>query len=359
MAASEAALRRQGRSAQERCRHRQALLPQAALVCHALCVMNTGIFAPFFARRGVVVLDGALATELEASGADLRDPLWSARVLLEQPARIRDVHDAYFVAGADVAITATYQATFEGFARRGIDATTAVELFRSAVRLATESRDAQWSRISHTDGAVRPLVAASVGPYGAFLADGSEYRGDYALDEDALVDWHAARFSVLAESGADLLAVETVPCGAEARAILRLLDASPGTRAWITFTARDGLHVSNGEPFAELAAEIGDHPQVVAVGINCTAPAFIPSLVRSARAVTNTPIVVYPNSGESWISSEHRWEGEATRVSFAESAATWFASGATLIGGCCRTSPQDIRELRAWATTVPSTAAAD
>lgn len=319
---------------------------------------TTSLFAPFFAQRGVVVLDGALATELEARGADLRDPLWSARVLLEQPALIRAVHDAYFAAGADVTITATYQVTFDGFARRGIDARSTAALLREAVRIATESRDAHWSASAHTAGAVRPLVAASIGPYGAFLADGSEYRGEYALDEEALVDWHAERFSVLAQSGADLLACETIPCGDEARAMLRLLDANPGTQAWITFTARDGAHLSNGESFVAMAEEIGSHPQVVAVGINCTAPAFIPSLVQSARAVTNTPIIVYPNSGEMYVAGEQRWEPVAQCEPFAAQAARWFEAGATVIGGCCRTTPQDIRALRAWAMSVPPSAGA-
>jgi homocysteine S-methyltransferase len=201
--------------------------------------MNVDPFAPFFARPGAVVVDGAFATELERRGADLRDPLWSASVLLEQPSLIRAVHDDYFAAGADVAITATYQATFEGLKARGLDAAAAASLMRSAVQIAIDSRDAHWSTRSSDVTAVKPLVAASVGPYGAFLADGSEYVGNYALDEDALVEWHRPRFAVLTDSGADLLACETIPCGVEARALLRLLDEHRDARAWITFTARE------------------------------------------------------------------------------------------------------------------------
>lgn len=314
------------------------------------------LLAPFFSQRGIIVLDGALATELEARGADLHDPLWSARTLLEQPSLIRDVHDSYFAAGADVAITATYQASFEGFARRGLDADAAADLMRLAVRIACEARDAHWARIAGQPGAVRPLVAASVGPYGAFLADGSEYRGDYALDEDALVAWHAPRFDLLAHSGADLLACETIPCGAEARALLRLIDAHPHTMAWLSFSARDSEHVSNGESFAVLAAEIGEHPQVVAVGVNCTAPAYVPSLVRAARAVTGTPIIVYPNSGETWVAGVRRWDAGDACAPLAVGARTWFEAGATIIGGCCRTTPDDIQALHDWATTVPPSA---
>ena len=309
-------------------------------------------FASFIAQRGLAIVDGALATELEARGADLHDPLWSARVLLEQPELIRAVHDAYFAAGADVAITATYQATFEGFARRGIDAAAAADLMRLAVQIACDSRDAHWRTLANSAGALKPLVAVSVGPYGAFLADGSEYRGDYGLDEDALVAWHAPRFRVLANAGADVLACETIPCAVEARALLQLLDTHSAARAWITFSARDGAHISSGESFAAVAGEIGAHPQVVAVGINCTAPQFVPDLIRAARSVSDKPIIVYPNSGETYIPASGRWETGAACQPFAAASRGWFDAGATIIGGCCRTTPRDIQALGNWVTTL-------
>ncbi len=302
-------------------------------------------FAHLIEANGFVLVDGAMATELERLGADLADPLWSARVLLEQPSLIRQVHDAYFAAGADVAITATYQATFEGLATRGLDRAAAATLMRQAVALATESRDAFWSQAANRVQRQRPLVAASVGPYGAFLADGSEYRGEYLLDENELFAWHAPRFDVLAESGADFIACETIPCGAEARALLRLLDRHPGVHAWISFSARDDAHISNGERFADLAAEVGAHPQVLAVGVNCTAPQHVAALVRAARAGTNARIVVYPNSGERYLAAEKRWDDAPTCVPFVDSAREWYAAGARLIGGCCRTSPADIQAL--------------
>jgi homocysteine S-methyltransferase len=257
------------------------------------------------------------------------------------------VHADYFAAGADIAITSTYQATFEGFARRGLDAGGAAALMRLSVQLACEARDAFWSKPANRLGRARPLVAASVGPYGAFLADGSEYRGDYALDEDALVAWHRARFAVLAASGADLLACETIPCGSEARALLRLLAEHPDARAWISFSASDGERISNGEPFAPLAAAIGAHRQVVAVGINCTAPQHVASLIRAARAVTDTAVIVYPNSGETWVSAEHRWSSVAECAPFASLAHAWIDAGAVVVGGCCRTTPDDIRAIAA------------
>ena len=319
--------------------HRRFHLPSTAV--------QTDPFAPLLARRGAVVIDGALATELERRGADLRDPLWSARVLLEQPAMIRAVHDDYFQAGADVAITATYQATFETLALRGLDARAAAALMALAVQLAIDSRDAHWSPRATDAEAVKPLVAASVGPYGAYLADGSEYVGNYALDEDALVGWHRRRFSVLASSGADLLACETIPCGAESRALLRLLDEHPDVRAWITFTARDGGHIANGERFADVARECGSHSQVVAVGINCTAPQHVASLIREARSATDTAIIVYPNSGETYDATSGRWLPSDVCAPFAEEAARWLDAGATIVGGCCRTTPDDIRVVRA------------
>jgi homocysteine S-methyltransferase len=313
--------------------------------------MKIDPFAPFLARSGAAVVDGAFATELERRGADLRDPLWSARVLLEQPSLIRAVHDDYFAAGADVAITATYQATFEGLKTRGLDAAAAALLMRSAVQIAIDSRDAYWSAHSSRQAsdmtATMPVVAASVGPYGAFLADGSEYVGNYALDDDALVAWHRPRFAVLANSGADLLACETIPCGAEARAFLRLLSEHRDARAWISFAARDGAHIASGERFADLARECGAHPQVVAVGINCTAPQHVASLIRDARAATDAAIVVYPNSGETYDAVSHGWLPGVECASFADAAERWLDAGATIVGGCCRTSPDDIRAVRA------------
>lgn len=302
-------------------------------------------FAPFLQLRGTVIVDGALATELEARGADLADQLWSARVLLEQPELIRQVHADYFASGSDIAISATYQATVQGFAARGIDHTGAESLMRLAVRLACDARDVFWADAAHRVGRARPIIAASVGPYGAFLADGSEYRGDYALDEDALVAWHRDRFAVLASSGADVLACETIPCGAEARALLRLLAEHPGTQAWISFSARDEAHISSGERFDALAALVGAHPQVIGVGINCTAPVHVAPLIMAARAVTDSPIIVYPNAGETYDAATKRWTTPEGCVPLAEYALAWRAAGAVAIGGCCRTTPADVRAL--------------
>ncbi|RRR69323.1 MAG: homocysteine S-methyltransferase [Candidatus Viridilinea halotolerans] len=297
-------------------------------------------------QQPLIILDGALATELERRGCDLRDPLWSAKVLLENPALIRQIHADYFAAGADVAITASYQATFAGFAARGLDASQAADLMRLAVQLAIEARDKFWADPRNRVGRVRPLVAASVGPYGAFLHDGSEYRGDYGLSIDDLMAFHRPRMALLATAGADLLACETLPCLAEAQALATLLREFPTTYAWFSFSARNGTEISHGEPIAACAAAFDDHPQLVALGINCTPPAHIAALIRAAHSATSKPIVVYPNSGEAWDGASATWSGVATCDDFALQAGAWHAAGAQLIGGCCRTTPQHIAAMR-------------
>ncbi len=301
--------------------------------------------ATILETQPLVVLDGALATELERRGADLRDPLWSAKILMESPHLIREVHADYFVAGADCATTASYQATFEGFARRGLSAEAAADLMRLSVQLAIEARDAFWANPANRVGRARPFVAASVGPYGAFLADGSEYRGDYGLTEEQLMDFHRPRMAVLAASGADMLACETIPCLVEAQALVRLLDEFPNISAWISFSAYDGEHTNHGESLAECAALLGTHPQVAAIGVNCTAPQYIPELIHAAYRATDKPILVYPNSGETYDPATKSWSGEDTCAVFASDARFWYDCGARVIGGCCRTTPEHIRQL--------------
>jgi homocysteine S-methyltransferase len=295
------------------------------------------------ASHGRVILDGALATELECRGADLDDPLWSARILVENPALIRQVHLDYFRAGADCATTASYQATLPGLVARGFSEAQALEVIASAVTIAREAREEFWAE--NIGERAYPFIAGSVGPYGAYLADGSEYRGNYGLTEDELSAFHRPRMRALVEVGVDLLACETIPCLVEARALARLLPEFPGTPAWVSFSARDGKHNSQGEPVAECAAFLDGVEQVVAVGINCTAPRYIVSLVREIRGATGKPVLVYPNSGERFEPGSRSWHGGGEERSFAESSKDWAAAGVRIIGGCCRTTPEDIREL--------------
>ncbi len=289
------------------------------------------------------VIDGGLATELSRRGLDLGDALWSARVLLDAPEAIEQVHAEYYRAGADIAITASYQASYQGFAARGLDAAATTALLQRSVELA---RAARARVMREQPGPTRDLiVAASVGPYGAVLHDGSEYRGDYGLDEAALVDFHRDRLSVLADAGADLLACETIPSRIEAAALVRLLAERLDAKAWITFSCRDGLHTAAGDPIAECARWLDAVPQVVAVGVNCVAPEWVESLVGEIRLGTGKPIVVYPNSGETWDAVARCWRGEADR--FTAYVPRWLAAGASWIGGCCRTTPEDIVRVRA------------
>ncbi len=303
-------------------------------------------FAPFLEQQGVALLDGGLATTLEAKGHDLADPLWSARVLLEEPSAVADVHAAYLAAGADCITTATYQATFEGFERRGLDRTAASEVLLRAVRLAVGTRDAFWARPEHRNGRLRPLVAASIGPYGAFLADGSEYTGRYDLDVDGLEAFHAPRWDLLAASDVDVLACETIPSLAEARALLRLLGRTPGRCAWLSFQCRDDAHLADGTPFEAAVRECMGRFGVVAVGVNCVPPHQVSSLLDRARGQGAVGLVAYPNSGEEWDPRTKSWTGASSRVDPASLAPSWRARGAQLVGGCCRIGPQGIGRMR-------------
>jgi homocysteine S-methyltransferase len=296
----------------------------------------------------VIILDGALATELERRGADLADPLWSAKCLLEQPDLIRSVHLDYFKAGAQIATTATYQATFEGFAKRGIDREGAERLMVGAVALASAARDEFCA--GQAASQPRPLVAASVGPFGAMLADGSEYRGHYGISDRALADFHRPRLEVLARAGADLLAFETLPCLQEACVLAELLEEHPGISAWVCFSCQDGARNCEGEEIGACARALREHPQIAAVGVNCTAPGYVLELLERMSRHTSKPLVAYPNSGQRYDAHAKQWAGPSSQGSLAAAARSWQAAGARLIGGCCRTTPEDIGELRAAVT---------
>jgi len=281
------------------------------------------------------VLDGGLATQLETQGHDLSSSLWSARLLAEDPGAVLAAHEAFFAAGAEVATTASYQASFDGMAAAGFDSAESDRLLRLSVRLADEAR----SRTADPDGR---WVAASVGPYGAALADGSEYRGDYGRTVAELAAWHRPRLEVLADSGADLLALETVPCLAEAEALVEEVQRLR-VPAWLSMTCA-GDRTRAGEPAVEAFALVRGVAEIEAVGVNCSDPRDAAALVRVAAEASGKPVVVYPNSGESWDAGHRRWTGAgAFRPAEVES---WRADGARLLGGCCRVSPAEIRSLR-------------
>jgi homocysteine S-methyltransferase len=305
-----------------------------------------GRLEPFLRDGGTLVLDGGLATELERAGFDLDHPLWSARLLSERPAAIAAVHRAYLDAGADCITTASYQATITGFRRTGATVSEARGLMIRSVEVALRVRD-EFGSGSLGAGRLRPLVAASVGPYGAFLADGSEYTGAYDIGLDGLVDFHRERMRLLLDAGPDLMACETIPSVVEARALAALLAEFPDARAWVSFSCRDGSRLCDGTPFVDAVRTVAAVRQVVAVGANCTAPSHIEGLLRAASAVTDTPLVAYPNSGETYDAAAKAWRGTLDPADWGGRAQAWRAAGARLVGGCCRTGPDHVRAIKA------------
>jgi homocysteine S-methyltransferase len=298
-------------------------------------------FDELLAREPFAILDGGLATELERDGCVLDDPLWSAKILLDAPERVLAVHRRFAEAGADILTTASYQATLPGLRARGLDETQARTLLRETVALARAAAGSDT------------LVAASIGSYGAYLADGSEYRGDYGLDRRALVEFHRSRFDELVAAAPDLLAFETIPSAVEAEAIAELLDTDSGPdkppRAWVSFSLRadehEGVEISDGTPLAQAIAPLRGHPRIAAIGCNCVGPAeVLPALELLAGETDRLPLIVYPNSGERWHG--RAWAGTRTEPEeFVTLARRWLAAGARVIGGCCRTRPEHIAAL--------------
>jgi homocysteine S-methyltransferase len=289
------------------------------------------------------VLDGGMASELEFRGADISGPLWSAHVLEDSPEKVIAVHRSYLEAGADVLLTASYQVSRKGYGEFGLDPNRADAALLRSVELAGAAR-AEFPGRS-------VLIAASLGPYGAALHNGAEYHGNYDCAFSDLVHFHQERIAVLAESNADLLAFETLPSLEEARAIGEALKPWPNLAAWFTFVCTDSraaaLQVAHGEPLRECAALAAAFPQTIAVGLNCTQPVSIPSLIAELRRATVKPIVIYPNSGEDWDAQARCWTGSSDPAEFGQQARQWYAAGAQLIGGCCRTRPDHIRQIAA------------
>ncbi|MEV6308339.1 homocysteine S-methyltransferase [Streptomyces sp. NPDC051840] len=282
--------------------------------------------------EGTVLLDGGLSNQLEAQGCDLSGSLWSARLLADAPHQIEAAHAAYARAGAQVLITASYQATFEGFARQGVGADRAAALLARSVEAARRA------------GAVtgrEHWVAASVGPYGAMLADGSEYRGRYGLTVRELVRFHRPRARTLAEAGPDALALETVPDILEAEALLEVVQEL-NVPVWLSYSVT-GDRTRAGQPLAEAFGLAAGVDQVVAVGVNCCDPADADRAVETAAEVSGKPVVVYPNSGERWDAGARRWTGSGTFE--AGRVRGWQRAGARLVGGCCRVGPSSIAAL--------------
>lgn len=316
--------------------------------------MRDNPLAPFLTAQGVIVLDGGLATTLEAMGHTLDPKLWSAGLLRDDPDAVRAVHRAFLDAGADCIATVGYQASYRGFADLGMSEDEATELFELSVRLAAETRDSFCMASGAAAGRLRPAVAASIGPFGAYLADGSEYHGRYGEGREVLDDFHRRRFQLLADSAADVIACETVPSRLEAEVLLDLLADTPNVWAWLSFSCRDGAHINDGTPITEVAALCEDAERVAAIGVNCTAPEHVSDLVEAIRPVTTLPILVYPNSGEEYDALGKSWLHETSSVDLVTAAPDWIDRGAEGVGGCCRVGPETIRALRSRVVVSPS-----
>ena len=296
------------------------------------------------------VLDGGLATELERAGCDLASPLWSGEVLRTQPEKVLAVHHSYLEAGADCLLTASYQVSAMGFREIGIAAPATEQAARSAIQQSVALAGQARREYAQTELAAgrksRPIwIAGSLGAYGAALHNGAEFHGRYSIGHAELVDFHTDRIDAMLETAADFLAFETIPSLAEAEAILDALVVYPKVAAYVSFTCQDDDHTGHGEPIQDCARLLDPEPQIIAIGINCTAPRYILPLIRKIRAVTDKRIAVYPNSGETWVSETRSWAGTSDPHAFGDMTQQWREAGADWIGGCCRTGPEHIRAI--------------
>jgi homocysteine S-methyltransferase len=306
-------------------------------------MINNNPINALLKQKKHIIVDGALASELQRHGCDLNDSLWSAKVLIEQPELIRQVHYDYFSAGADCTITASYQATPLGFAKKGITLDQSIKLIKTSVELA---KQAKWQYLDETKQNKTLLIAGSVGPYGAYLANGSEYTGDYQLPESEFIDFHYDRIKALVDAKVDLLACETLPSFAEIKALTKLLEKFPIVTSWFSLTLKDANHLSDGTPLPLVIEYLNHCQQVVSIGINCIALESVTAALESLQKLTQKPLIVYPNSGEQYDPTTKQWhKNHHHDCTFANQLPLWTKLGATLIGGCCQTTPSDITEI--------------
>jgi homocysteine S-methyltransferase len=287
------------------------------------------------------IIDGGLSNVLEAKGCDLNHPLWTAKLLTDDPESIVATHLDYIKAGAQIISTASYQASFPGLSLLGLTKEGAKSLLLKSVSLAQEAiaRATNDELIQEC-----PLIAASIGPYGAYLADGAEYRGDYGITYEALADFHRERIDVFEESAADLLAFETIPSFEEAEVLAQLLKGVKKP-AWVSFSCQDEQHLNDGTPLQKAVKLFDAHPSVFALGVNCTHPQYISGLIQVIKQHSNKQVLVYPNSGEVYDATSKTWKALSAPLDFGEMAQTWIKEGANMIGGCCRIGPAHIQQL--------------
>src|ERR1700679_2862356 len=285
-----------------------------------------------------------MATELERKGFNLAGPLWSAHVLESSPGAIAAVHREYLEAGADCLLTASYQVSAEGIQQIGFAPQEAAKAADNALRASVAL--AEKVRSEYQADSQRPIwIAASLGPYGAMLHNGAEYHGNYDYSFEDLAGFHRRRITVLARTNADFFVFESIPSLEEARAILAALQPYPDLAAYLSFTCGDAIHVSHGETLRACAELLDAQPQVIGIGVNCTAPELIGSLIGELAKVTSKPVIVYPNSGEQWDAMHRCWQGDGQIQAFGELAGRWRGDSAQSIGGCCRTGTAHVRAV--------------
>ncbi|KAI5369343.1 Putative Homocysteine-binding domain, betaine-homocysteine S-methyltransferase, BHMT [Septoria linicola] len=322
-------------------------------------MLSKDAFESLLEMVDTLIADGALATELEARGHDLNHPLWSAKILQDEPSSIEQVHLDYFAAGAYIAITASYQAATEGLTKHlGLSEVDGKDLIKRSVDVARQARDKAYVSVT---GRNRPLlIAGSVGPYGAFLSDGSEYTGAYQRTSEQYMDFHRPRIAALIDAGADLLALETMPNLDEIKALLELLRSEfPSAIAWLSCTVKDFEHLADGSSWADVLDVVKQHDrQIVSFGINCVPMAIVTETLGSIRQFTSLPLIAYPNSGETWDAVSKTWHGkraedilnteerDAALSKLSAELEGWTANGVRLVGGCCRTGPAYVRACR-------------
>lgn len=303
-------------------------------------------------KNGIMVIDGSMSTALEHLGANLNSRLWTARALEVSPELVRQVHLDYFRAGADCGITCSYQATIPGLMAEGATQEEAERLIALSVRLFCQARQQWWEEEGEKEGRAFPLCLAGIGPYGAYLADGSEYRGHYGVDDEVLDRFHRRRMEVLKEAGADLFLIETQPSLHEALLAAGIAEEL-GADYWISFSCMDGKHICEGDLIRKCGEAFSqDHPHLRMIGINCTKPVYIASLIRelrtglqSAQTGNRIPIGVYPNSGEEYDPVTKTWHGTGDARSFGEYALDYMKAGADAVGGCCTTVASHVEQV--------------
>ena len=309
-----------------------------------------GRLKELLAQKQILVLHGPLGTELEAMGYDVSGKLWSAKYLLEKPEVIQELHEIYLNNGSNILTTSTYQATIPGLEAAGLNPEQAADIIRLTVQLAHQARDNYWQNLSDVQKGqtIYPLISGDVGPYAAYLADGSEYNGQYGkVSLQELKHFHRPRIQLFLEQEVDMLALETIPNRLEVQALTELLSEEfPQVEAYMSFTAQETGKISDGTSLKDVIALVENCPQILAVGFNCTQPQLYDDLLQETRILSSKPLVTYPNSGEIYDGATQTWhhshEGEGSLV---EQSLHWIHLGAQIVGGCCRIRPAEIAAL--------------